>query len=237
VALPVVVIESSFDRTGDVIRWGVLVAFPAMNTIRSQTFIAVALAIVLVSTPPSTQADVLVGANLKKRADAVVGLMSFMLTPDVTTGSLSFSNEPTGNPDVALTTLGGGFTMSQDFPLYLEGTAGYSLHGSGGVAKAFQFDVSIAQLNIDFVFITIALVVEHQRAAQTVHFKGAVFQELEIIARLVFQDGTGDRTGLTALQKPVRYVLEAARTSYIGDMRGALGFDEKKEVCLVAEIP
>jgi hypothetical protein len=27
------------------------------------------------------------------------------------------------------------------------------------------------------------------------------------------------------MNKPVRYVLEAARTSYFGDMRGALGFD------------
>ena len=32
-------------------------------------------------------------------------------------------------------------------------------------------------------------------------------------------------TGLTALKKPVRYVVEAARTSFFGDMRGALGFD------------
>jgi len=32
-------------------------------------------------------------------------------------------------------------------------------------------------------------------------------------------------TGLTALNRPVRYVLEAAHTSYIGNMRGALGFD------------
>ena len=97
-----------------------------MNTISLQTFVVVVLAITCVVTPLPTQAEVLVGANLKKRADAVVGLMSFMLTPDVTTGSLSFSYESADNPDIALTTLGGGFTMSQDFPLYLEGTVGYS---------------------------------------------------------------------------------------------------------------
>jgi len=95
-----------------------------MNAIRSQTFIVVAMAISCVVTPLPTRAEL--GANLKKRADAVVGLMSFMLTPDVTTGSLSFSDESAGNPDIALTTLGGGFTMSRDFPLYLEGTVGYS---------------------------------------------------------------------------------------------------------------
>jgi len=43
-------------------------------------------------------------------------------------------------------------------------------------------------------------------------------------------------TGLTALKKPVRYVLEAARTSYIGDMRGALGFDELNSLGVGLEI-
>ena len=32
-------------------------------------------------------------------------------------------------------------------------------------------------------------------------------------------------TSLVALNRPLRYVLEAAHTIYIGDMRGALGFD------------
>lgn len=91
-----------------------------MNATRPQTLIAVALTIIYVLTALPTHADVLIGENLKKRADAILGLMSFQLTPDVTTGSLSLNNEPSGNPQVSMITLGGGFTMSQDFPLYLK---------------------------------------------------------------------------------------------------------------------
>jgi len=43
-------------------------------------------------------------------------------------------------------------------------------------------------------------------------------------------------TGFTALDKPVRYVLEAARTSYIGDMRGALGFDDLNSIGVGLEL-
>lgn len=41
-------------------------------------------------------------------------------------------------------------------------------------------------------------------------------------------------TRFTAMNKPVRYVLEAAHTSYFGDMRGALGFNALNSlgVCL-----
>ncbi len=83
-----------------------------MKAIRSQGLITFTLAVTCVFTHLPMQADVMVGAKLKERADAVVGLMAYMLTPDVTTGSLSLSDEPTGNPDIALSTLGGGFTMS-----------------------------------------------------------------------------------------------------------------------------
>jgi hypothetical protein len=33
-------------------------------------------------------------------------------------------------------------------------------------------------------------------------------------------------TGLTALERPVRYVLEYAYTSFLADLRGVLGFDD-----------
>src|SRR5262249_49429460 len=63
------------------------------------------------------------GEKIENRMNGMLALMGYMLTPDVTTGSLSISNEPTGNPDLGMTSLGGGFTVSKDFPLYLEGTA------------------------------------------------------------------------------------------------------------------
>lgn len=271
-----------------------------MNAIRSQTFIAVALATTCLFTPPSTQAEVLVGANLKKRADAIVGLMSFMLTPDVTTGSLSFNNEATGNPDVALTTLGGGFTMSQDFPLYLEGTAGYSRYDpaflasdgkverpvptkwnslalTGGIGWDFPvvnelkfrpiFNFSFGRVASDSA--VAGTILENETGDDFEFLKNGTLEvyglggtlmldyeryrdknEIDVELRYTdiklqsFSDAPAAvqgsshaqslslwsrwraPTGLTALKKPVRYVLEAARTSYIGDMRGALGFDE-----------
>lgn len=268
-----------------------------MNAIRSQTFIVVAMAISCVVTPLPTRAEL--GANLKKRADAVVGLMSFMLTPDVTTGSLSFSDESAGNPDIALTTLGGGFTMSRDFPLYLEGTVGYSRYDpiflvsdgeverpvpakwnslalTGGIGWDFPvarelkfrpiFNFSFGRVASDSS--VAATILENQTDADLEFLKNGTLDvyglggtlmldyeryrdenEIDVELRYTniqlqsFSDapaavqGSSDAqslslwsrwrapTGLTALKKPVRYVLEVARTSYFGDMRGALGFD------------
>ena len=52
--------------------------------------------------------------------------MGYMLTPDITTGSLGIANAATGNPDLRMNTLGGGFTVRKESPLYLEGTLGYA---------------------------------------------------------------------------------------------------------------
>jgi hypothetical protein len=78
------------------------------------------------------------GERIQKRMNGVLALMGYMLTPDVTTGSLSISNEPTGNPDIGMTSLGGGFTMSKESPLYLEGTAGYARYDPTFVASNGQ---------------------------------------------------------------------------------------------------
>ena len=64
--------------------------------------------------------------ELKQIADGVLTLMAFTALPDITTSSLSINNAGTGDPGLSQSTLGGGFTLSQDFPLYLEGTLGYS---------------------------------------------------------------------------------------------------------------
>jgi hypothetical protein len=65
------------------------------------------------------------GDHIKQQASAVLGLMSYMVVPDVTTSSLSLSNADTGNPSVAMTQLGGGFTWSRSTPVYMEGNAAY----------------------------------------------------------------------------------------------------------------
>jgi len=86
----------------------------------------------------------LVGADLQKRVNGVLALMGYMLTPDVTTGSLGISNAATGNPDFDMTTAGGGFTVSREFPLYLEGTLGYSRYDPTFVASGGQAQGSVA---------------------------------------------------------------------------------------------
>src|SRR5882672_10512979 len=86
----------------------------------------------------------LVDADLQKRVNGVLALMGYMLTPDVTTGSLGISNAATGNPDFAMTTAGGGFTVSKELPLYLEGTLGYSRYDPTFVASNGQAQGSIA---------------------------------------------------------------------------------------------
>src|SRR5947207_2614437 len=76
-----------------------------------------------------------VGVNVQKRANGVLALMGYTLTPDVTTGSLAINDGSASNPDFGQTSLGGGFTLSKSFPLYLEGTAGYSRYDPTFVAS------------------------------------------------------------------------------------------------------
>jgi autotransporter-like protein len=67
-----------------------------------------------------------VGVDVQKLANAVLAVMGFTVTPDVTTGSLSIVNQATGNPNFSQGSIGGGFTVSKSHPLYLEGTAAYA---------------------------------------------------------------------------------------------------------------
>ena len=64
--------------------------------------------------------------DLQKLANGILGLMSYTVTPDVTTSSLAIDSAATANPALTLTQLGGGFTWSRDLPLYLEGNAAWS---------------------------------------------------------------------------------------------------------------
>lgn len=72
---------------------------------------------------------------IKARKDGILTLMSFTVLPDVTTSSLSINDAESGNPGLRQTTLGGGFTISREFPLYLEGTVGYSRYDPKFVAS------------------------------------------------------------------------------------------------------
>ena len=88
--------------------------------------------------PVSAQGFSLVGADVQKRANGVLALMGYTLTPDVTTGSLSINDGSAANPDFSQTSLGGGFTMSRRFPVYLEGTVAYGRYDPTFIASDGQ---------------------------------------------------------------------------------------------------
>jgi hypothetical protein len=235
--------------------------------------------------------------DLQKRVNGVLALMGYMLTPDVTTGSLGISNAATGNPDFAMTTAGGGFTVSKAFPLYLEGTLGYSRYDPTFVASNGQAQGSLAAkweaysatggIGWDFPVMVEGLVlrpifnfsygrVDSNVSASGQTGTGAEFDflangrldayglggslvldyeryrpENEIDVELRYTNiylrsfggsstavqGSADSqsvslwtrwrapTGMTLLDRPLRYVLEFAYTTFLGDLDGVLGFN------------
>jgi hypothetical protein len=91
--------------------------------------LAVAVALALAAGAASAQRaprDGVQGVNLQKLLDGLVGVISYTVTPDVTTSSLAIQNAATANPSLTMTQFGGGFTWSKGTPLYLEGNAAYS---------------------------------------------------------------------------------------------------------------
>jgi len=246
-------------------------------------------------TPPFT----LINGALQKRAKAVVTLIGYTVSPDVTTGSLTFTDQTAGNPDLTMISLGGGFTLGKETPLYLEGTGAVarydptfvasngtetrafpakwnSVSGTGGIGWDFRIadewvlrpifnftlghvesDLSIAQrvlesrLGVEIEFLekgrmnayglggSLMLDYEHYRPEHETDVElrytnvylqtygstseaargSASAQSLALWARWRAP------TGLTALDRPFRYVLEFAHTQFLGDLRGSLGFN------------
>jgi len=80
----------------------------------------------LFSTYASADDGSRLSSLIQKRKDGILTLMGFTVFPDVTTSSLAIDNAASDDTSLQQTTFGGGFTLSDDFPLYLEGTAGYS---------------------------------------------------------------------------------------------------------------
>src|SRR5262245_52543050 len=74
--------------------------------------------------PAQAHAQAVSDADLQRRANAILTLMGFAVTPDVTTGSLSLTDQTAGNPYFRQTSLSGGGTLKSR-PLYLEGTLAY----------------------------------------------------------------------------------------------------------------
>jgi hypothetical protein len=231
-------------------------------------------------------------------------MMGLMLTPDVTTGSLSFSNEATGNPDFAMTSLGGGFTTSKVFPLFLEGTAGISRYDPTFVATdgveeraiPVKWNVVTVTVGIGWDFpvakdlvlrpmanfsyghlesdTSLAGRVIESRSDATLEFLDGgrldayglggslmldyenYLPEREIDVELRYTNihlqsfgstspgaqGSAAAqsvnlwsrwrapTGLTLMERPMRYVLEYVYTRFLGDLDGVLGFNHLNSV-------
>jgi hypothetical protein len=89
------------------------------------------------------QASGAIDRRLQERANELLALMGFGLTPDVTASSLSIADTASGAPRVQSATLGGGFTVSRAWPLYLEGTAGYARYDPAFVVSDGQVERSV----------------------------------------------------------------------------------------------
>ncbi|MFK3659143.1 hypothetical protein ACI2I2_01305 [Scandinavium sp. NPDC088450] len=66
------------------------------------------------------------GSRIRHRANAVLSLMSYTVVPDVTASDLNIGSGSNEKNELDITQFGGGATLSDSFPLYLEGTMGYS---------------------------------------------------------------------------------------------------------------
>lgn len=66
------------------------------------------------------------GHRIKQRADAVLTMMSYMAIPDITASDLNIGTGSGESNELTVTQFGGGATLSESFPVYLEGALGYS---------------------------------------------------------------------------------------------------------------
>jgi hypothetical protein len=239
---------------------------------------------------------VVIGGDVQRRANAVIALIGYTLTNDVTTSGLSISNASTGNPDFRMTTLGAGFTVGKDFPLYLEGTLGYATYdptfvasdgvtqvslaakwdaysATGGIGWDFPiasnlvlrpiFNLAYGRVDShlsgsgqtaageEFSFLTNgklevygaggSLVLDFERYRPenevdielrytNIHLKSLSGSSTAVegsadAQSLSFWSRWRAPTGKVMLERPLRYVLELAYTSFLGDLDGVLGFN------------
>jgi hypothetical protein len=249
---------------------------------------------------PSFSSRTFVGANVKNYANAVLSIMSYTTVPDVTTSSLSINNGATGNPGFGQTQLGGGFTLSRSFPLYLEGTVAYSRYDPTFIATEgaqergipTKWNTASTTIGVGWDFpITDELrfrpilngmlgrVASDLKIGQTLinertdanlqfldggslnaygaggslmldyeHYRAHYEIDVELRATDIYLRSFGESseavqgsataqqvslwarwrapTGLSALERPLRYVLETAYSHYFGDSAGVLGFND-----------
>jgi hypothetical protein len=244
--------------------------------------------------------------ELKAIADGILTLMSFTVLPDVTTSSLSIQDASRSDPGLKQAVFGGGFTVSKELPIYLEGTVGWSrfdpkfaatdgeekrnvpfkwnsFSATGGIGWDFALDAAEelrlrpifnvtlghvttdasvlqdlvnAQLDTSFDIVrdqemnayglggSLMLDYERYREDYEVDIE---LRYTNVQLRTFGSTSSGLRgesgsdtggvwarwrapTGITVLQRPLRYVLETSHTRYYGDQKGALGFEHLTSV-------
>ena len=274
-------------------------AQPLWVCVRHALAAALALGLVFSSAPAMGQQFTLINGNLQKRVDAVLTVMQYTLFPDVTTSSLSITSGTTGNPTFGITQVGGGFTWSKSFPLYLEGNVALSrfdpkfiatdgteqreiptkwttLTGTVGIGWDFRLapelvlrpianfmlghmetDLSAAaqiieaktgkeisflekgQLNAVGYGGSLMLDYEHYRRDYDIdvelRYTSIYLQSIPGTYELVKGESLAQNwnlwtrwrapIGLTALDAPVRYVLEFAYSYYVGNQDDGMGFN------------
>ncbi len=100
--------------------------------------------LLLAPSPALCQVFTIADTNVQRLADAVVSLLQYNLAPEITASSLAISGGTGGSTPLSMSALGGGFTWSRSFPLYLEGTLAYIrydpqfLVGNGIVQQEIQ---------------------------------------------------------------------------------------------------
>ena len=247
---------------------------------------------------------------LKEQVDAALSLMTFTVTPDVTASNLSINSHSSEPSELMLTQMGGGATMSDEVPIYLEGTLGFcrydpkyvinegdetrtvptkwnTLSASGGVGWDFPIAQNwvvrpMANLSLGTVISDLRVAdwfLDRQRSSEgdfldngrlnAYGLGGSVMLDYELFS--VEQDvdaelrysyialnsygNTADivsgqaiaeninlylrrraPTGWSLLERPLRYVMEGARTEYLGDQRGVLGFNSLNSLGLGLEL-
>lgn len=248
--------------------------------------------------------------ELQEQANGVLALLGYSVVPDITASSLSIENARTGDPDIWLSQLAGGFTVSEDLPLYLEGGIGFSRYDpvfvasdgaderelplkwngvalTGGVGWDFPLApdwtvrpiANIALGHVESDTSVAGRIIEEETGLPVSDFLdggrlnaygygGSLMldweryrDDYEIDLELRYTwirlqsfdssrevEGRADvptinlwtryraPTGATLLQRPLRYVLEYAFSSFEGDQAGVLGFDYLNSIGVGLEI-
>ena len=256
------------------------------------------------------------GDLIKKRADAVLSLMTYTVVPDITASDLNIRNTSNESTALSLTQMGGGATLSEKVPIYLEGVLGYSRYdpqfvvsngsesrnipvkwnsvtATGGIGWDIRLLKDklggnlvlrpIANFSLGTVASDLrigAWALERQRGGEydfldggrlnAYGLGGALMLDYELFSKnqdidlelrysyqhlqsfatssdVVSGNADAENIGLylrrrapiadwTLLDKPVRYVMEGARTEYLGNQRGQLGFNSLNSVGLGLEL-